>query len=367
MKYIGLVYLRNVTLHGQFLLFHRIMRKEDLVQPSAFLENLCSSEPRDYVYALKAILPNTLKPIKVDYEAPIGQVYAEATKAVILHRQSLEILQYASIETEIPGLPSWAANWGLQEKAIRRPRQYDNDWRRNKDKSCVDFSLDNSIMKLRGLRVLKFSDCLSDVLPLTDSTTVSLLGLHANQDSVETRHGIISRGFLHRIYREERHMTGPGTGESIIDKLLYLVVSNNDSFSSSRVKTQVAEKWLRVLINGDTSQKFDFHDADAVRERLGLVPWRTFAEFANGNSELKGFLQACEHKKVFMAEGKLGLCWANTRVGDTLVRVQDHGAYQKLLVLRPHGNQFTFIGHTMLAQEKLEDWNESDVEWFEIA
>lgn len=94
---------------------------EHLTHPRNFLEGLSASEPRDYVFALKPILQNILQSVKVDYSASVGQVFREATQGYVSYTQRLDIMGYATIKSDIPDLPSWAADWRSQKTPLGFP------------------------------------------------------------------------------------------------------------------------------------------------------------------------------------------------------------------------------------------------------
>jgi hypothetical protein len=57
-----------------------------------------ATDPRDIVFALRSIFPDTLGRVAVDYNTTIEDIYIEAAKCVILHERNplntLELLQH---------------------------------------------------------------------------------------------------------------------------------------------------------------------------------------------------------------------------------------------------------------------------------
>ncbi|KAK5123138.1 hypothetical protein LTR85_003336 [Meristemomyces frigidus] len=74
--------------------------------------NLCgASEPRDKVYGTLALFEG--RPVKVDYNKSIPEVYQEFTKAVIFASESLSLLHMAGTKRTLGGLPSWVPDFSV--------------------------------------------------------------------------------------------------------------------------------------------------------------------------------------------------------------------------------------------------------------
>uniref|UniRef100_A0A8H7TWI8 Heterokaryon incompatibility domain-containing protein n=1 Tax=Bionectria ochroleuca TaxID=29856 RepID=A0A8H7TWI8_BIOOC len=77
---------------------------------------------RDKVYSILAISDISYPDhsgLSIDYNKPLSEVYLGAARAVIEISCSLEILCSANLSetSKLPGLPSWAPNWAVQQDA----------------------------------------------------------------------------------------------------------------------------------------------------------------------------------------------------------------------------------------------------------
>lgn len=82
------------------------------------LMRLKASEPRDKIFALRALSARTLGKIPVDYERPAGVLFAEVTKELIKTHKNPELLYFAGISKVVRGtgrepMPSWAVDFGV--------------------------------------------------------------------------------------------------------------------------------------------------------------------------------------------------------------------------------------------------------------
>jgi hypothetical protein len=67
-----------------------------------------SIEPRDKVFALRSLFPSSLGTISIDYNAPVAQVYTEATReTILLHEPNLLAFKLPQPTTSKMLLPSW--------------------------------------------------------------------------------------------------------------------------------------------------------------------------------------------------------------------------------------------------------------------
>lgn len=340
--------------------------------PLELLEKLHASEPRDHVYALKPILPKILQPVKVDYNAPVGQVFQEATRGYASYLQRVDFLNYATMKSDIQDLPSWAVDWSLQKQPPSFPRNHYNDSSRNRPQ-CVDFSTDSSIMKVRGLKILEFDDCFSELFPprMTSVSDVPLIETVRSLSLVpasETRYGIIFRKFLCRAYGTDEESKARAQKISVFSKFLDLFDFDTRLRYRPWTEAQNFENWYRRLIaDTTTSGGIDLHDGTSIGDQLQQpMHWGMYHARARNERYLGEILAACDGKRLFMAGEKIGVCWPEARAGDQLIRVKDKTQYERLLILRPKGHQFLLVGHAVLSEVTLGEWNESELQWFQL-
>ncbi|KXH53383.1 HET domain-containing protein [Colletotrichum nymphaeae SA-01] len=146
---------------------------------------LQSTEPRDKIYALRSIFPETFGKVAVDYTDPVEKVYREATRQHILGQDSLTHLLLldggntstststatSPTSTRVPDLPSWALNWNKQltdgRILLDVPASSSHD-----SKPSYRFSPDGRTLYLKGRSVGRVGDRISPKLPLFDISFV---------------------------------------------------------------------------------------------------------------------------------------------------------------------------------------------------
>lgn len=94
---------------------------------ASLLLEAAASDPRDRIYALLAVLNDEeAGMIEIDYDRPCAWVYAQATRAGLVHLNSLMTLGDPDVvrHSEIEALPSWAVDFSVD----RRPQDYVHNW-----------------------------------------------------------------------------------------------------------------------------------------------------------------------------------------------------------------------------------------------
>ncbi|KAL2877194.1 hypothetical protein SGCOL_007590 [Colletotrichum sp. CLE4] len=149
---------------------------------------LKSTEPRDKIYALRAVFPETFGKVGVDYTDPVEKVYREATRQHILGQDTLTHLLLlgaeggdtsTSISTSatntppplVPDLPSWALNWSNQAMDGRMLLDAPASSSRG-SRPYYRFSPDTRTLYLKGRSVARVGDRISPKLPLLDHSFV---------------------------------------------------------------------------------------------------------------------------------------------------------------------------------------------------
>lgn len=103
-------------LHRRWLGFNELLDGIPRLSSQYFhLSRMSSSDERDKVFALKGLFPDALKDLVIDYDKPIWDVYADATRITISNEKSLAILQYVAHPAGDVRLPSWAVDWNYKQ------------------------------------------------------------------------------------------------------------------------------------------------------------------------------------------------------------------------------------------------------------
>jgi hypothetical protein len=69
--------------------------------------------PRDKIFAIRALFPDVLETIPVDYSVAVGDLYAMATQAIVEYNKSLEFLKHLDGNSAWTDGPSWAVDFSL--------------------------------------------------------------------------------------------------------------------------------------------------------------------------------------------------------------------------------------------------------------
>ena len=80
-----------------------------------------ATNPRDMIYAVYSLIVQDLeKPLTVDYERSVSQVFCDSMEFEFIQSKSLQIWQLLTERTpKIAGLPSWAIDWTDQDERHR--------------------------------------------------------------------------------------------------------------------------------------------------------------------------------------------------------------------------------------------------------
>ncbi|KXH60721.1 HET domain-containing protein [Colletotrichum salicis] len=149
---------------------------------------LQSTEPRDKIYALRAVFPETFGKVGVDYTDPVEKVYREATRQHILGQDTLTHLLLLGAEQGdtstststsatstpfplVPDLPSWALNWSKQTMDGRMLLDVPASSSRG-SRPYYRFSPGTRTLYLKGRSVARVGDRISPKLPLLDHSFV---------------------------------------------------------------------------------------------------------------------------------------------------------------------------------------------------
>ncbi|KAK1623393.1 heterokaryon incompatibility protein-domain-containing protein [Colletotrichum phormii] len=151
---------------------------------------LQSTEPRDKIYALRAVFPETFGKVGVDYTDPVEKVYREATRQHILGQDTLTHLLLLGAEGGdtststststsapstpfplVPDLPSWALNWSNHAMDGRMLLDVPASSSRG-GRPYYRFSPDTRTLYLKGRSVARVGDRISSKLPLFDHSFV---------------------------------------------------------------------------------------------------------------------------------------------------------------------------------------------------
>jgi hypothetical protein len=308
-----------------------------------------ASNPLDLVFALRALYPEILGSVNVDYSRSIGDVYAEASALIMAGERSLDVLLYASYGPKAEGLPSWVPDWSVFEflsenrpgferlSPGKRPApRVQGGLTRSRDPVAFRFSNQMRSFHVRGSSALVI-EFATETFPTRQRFRRSHSILNANWCE-------ILRRFLHLC--EEPHVDGDGNQPPEIwilrDSNLYHILQAHALFKRSRAELESCLAKLRNE-HSKISQSHD-DDVEDLDEALRYVAEgsRMIVTQKIGRSACqythaaKAWAPHSRHTRASASRypyGRLvGFC-AKARPGDELVCLQ--GLRYPLFILRP--------------------------------
>ncbi|KAJ0304953.1 hypothetical protein COL516b_005736 [Colletotrichum fioriniae] len=83
-----------------------------------------ASEPRDKIFALRALSPGVLGKMTVDYRKPVGEVFRDATRLMVEEENSLRVLYFSNRKKTTAGvawesMPSWTVDFATTDSEVR--------------------------------------------------------------------------------------------------------------------------------------------------------------------------------------------------------------------------------------------------------
>ncbi|KAK1516952.1 HET domain-containing protein [Colletotrichum costaricense] len=133
-----------------------------------------ASEPRDKIFALRALSPGVLGKMTVDYRKPVGEVFRDATRLMVEEEDSLRVLYFSNRKKTTAGvaweiMPSWTVDFATTDSEVRGSYKYyyytSLCAASAGAKSYFAFSGDGRRLTLRGARVGKVGSFVSDKFP----------------------------------------------------------------------------------------------------------------------------------------------------------------------------------------------------------
>ncbi|KAL2884307.1 hypothetical protein SGCOL_000248 [Colletotrichum sp. CLE4] len=132
-----------------------------------------ASEPRDKIFALRALSPGVLGKMTVDYRKPVGEVFLDATRLMVEEEHSLRVLYFSNRKKTTAGvawesMPSWTVDFATTDSEVRGSYKYYYTSlcaASGGAKSHFSFSGDGKRLTLRGVCVGRVGSFVSDIFP----------------------------------------------------------------------------------------------------------------------------------------------------------------------------------------------------------
>jgi hypothetical protein len=148
-------YFSTILHYTCFLMSHQEVN-HSLEELFISLVHMLASDPRDKVYALRGLFPQTFLGLEVNYLKTPEQVFFDATRAIITNDRSLNILRWV---TRHPGSrlsPSWIVDW--EDKTLHREREHNAS---RVSKPLYSFSTSGSKLTLWGVEIATITENIS--------------------------------------------------------------------------------------------------------------------------------------------------------------------------------------------------------------
>ena len=329
--------------------------------------------PRDKIFAIRALFPDVLKTIPVDYSVAVGDLYAMATKAIVEYEKSLEFLKHLDGNSAWTDGPSWAVDFSL-------PVIFQIDITGHQNYRCSASRVSAPNYKfIVGTDCLLLHGCLVDVVHVCYKALPG--ALRAHMASMQDRNCINESTAVHfllpAIYSmqewiEQYWLSTGATGKPPPEVLLRFA----KLLSSSEVRGLDDFDHLRRLLN--TVMYIDLrgreysdslHTTDSLRrpfspseiaehgEKLTLDDFMLNAETVF--LELYSLLCVYSGHRLFTTkEGRLGLGPSKTMVGD---KIMLFAGLSLPMLMRKDGEKNRLVGRSyVLGFLKGEGWPDDD-------
>ena len=266
-------------------------------------------DPRDKVFAILGVCKDLKsEDVKIDYSAPVAQVYSEVARFIITRDRNLKLLSACqSYGSKIAELPSWVPDWNIESQY--RPMRPISSWIAGDQNDMfsasgslparVEFLAELPTLSVQGLLIAK----------------VSALGTHLENDG-DTIETPATRQKMFSLFQRwwplaKAHTpdftpipnNSGGGGERRFDAFWRTIITDMNSFSQKTdpdVEGAQFRSWMAL-----PSTAFEPEDLIAgsnVQENLSFVA---------------SFLQATRNRRFFVTEqGQMGLGPRLMRPGD---------------------------------------------------
>jgi hypothetical protein len=326
--------------------------------------------PRDKIFAIRALFPEVLETIPVDYSVAVGDLYAMATKAIVDYNKSLEFLNHLDGNSAWTDGPSWAVDFSSPVIFQIYISGYQNHRRSASRVSAPNYKF------IGGTDCLRLHGCVVDVVHVCYKTLPGALRAHmaSMQDGNYINDSTAVHFLLSAIsgiqeWIEQYWLSTGATGKIPPEVLLRFA----KLLSSSEVRGIDDFDQLRRLLN--TIMHIDLRGSDSLHTNDSLRWLFSPSEFAEhvGNLTLDDFMLDAEtmvsilysllyvyggHRLFTTKEGRLGLGPSKTMVGN---KIMLFAGLSLPMLMRKDGEKNRLIGRSyVLGFMEGEGWPDDD-------
>ena len=314
-------------------------KQESLLQKLHETRHCKSTDPRDKIYSLLAIAPDSYNQVfGVDYSKSVVETFTELAKLFIIRDRCFDVLGAVQGGTSAYDLPSWVPGWTspLRVKVIGYPNPPDGIYRASNNLPAIfSFSTDARTLSTRG-RCFDIVSVLGEEYLSNSQFSNSVL-----------RQWAILASSLHPY----------PTGQDL--QIAYL-----ETFLASNTKT-ACDGQNRLIQLFLSSWRLHFFDEIDMNDRTDQRNHgKTLAEAQIFNDFVK---KACGGRRFFTTvSGYMGLAPATAQSGDKICLLLGG---QVPYILREEENHYKLVGesyvHGIMRGEALQG-TENDIRDFEI-
>ncbi|KAL6695711.1 heterokaryon incompatibility domain-containing protein [Trichoderma pleuroticola] len=246
---------------------------------------------KDKLFAIRAMFPDTLGALTIDYSVPDSDIYTEAARIVLEETQNVEFFRYACQPRREDKFPSWVPSWSA---LIDTP-----DWickftpATLSQEAIIIEDDDTKVLKLKGRRVDKAASAISERFP---SVAPLQVPWSRSLDLNVAREAFV-------VFREWVHSTGAANNEDPCMHQLAMMISQMIRLDVNDVLAWFQLTWSEDNFGMEKLWDYGLHGGEVCDSRKFTV----------------NFLQMVSGRSLFMTEtGRVGMSTLVMRPGDEI-------------------------------------------------
>lgn len=289
---------------------------------------------KDKLFAIKAMFPDSLGALAVDYSVPDSDVYTEAARIIMQETQTVEFFRYACQAGREDRFPTWVPSWtaliDIPEWLCKfSPATISQD-------AIVIEGGDESVLMLKGRRVDRATSAISERFP-----TVAPLQVPWSR---ELDLNLASEAFV--VFREWVHRTGATNNQDPHMNQLALLISEMTKLDAGEVLA-----WFLLI----------WHEDNFGMEKLWDYGLKG-GELCDSRKFTVNFLQLVSGRSLFITEsGRVGMSTMVVHGEDKIVLFAGEKLPYIIRKSPDHPGKYTLVAPCWLSGalkgEEWPDWN----------
>lgn len=263
------------------------------------LDGLCSKKAtmaRDKIFAMRAMFPNSLGALTVDYSLPDSDIYTDAARRILLATNSVEFLRYACQADRDDTFPTWVPSWTAP---VNFPPDLVNHAPAMVAKHPIVSDSPKGILGLKGRRVDVATAAVSERFPSFGILSFTWIR------SINVNHLCKASEILESWVEAAKTAKAIATEEPLIRQLLAFVCHMRNADPAYSKYARFLQVWYQR----------DF----GIRPRVGLWEGLMIRNIQNARDFAYDFLELISDRSLFVTEsGRIGLSTLVVREGDEI-------------------------------------------------